>query len=82
MELLTSYPSNCMERSLSWEANSGRKPIKHGHPAASIQLVTKYYAFGTINSLTSYIKSSYHKLQYDLPESMAFLSIVFKICIP
>jgi hypothetical protein len=69
MELLTNYPSNSMERSLSLEANSSRKPTRHGLCTVKTQLVKKYYTFGTITSLTCYIKSAYQELQYELPES-------------
>jgi len=82
MELLTNLPSNSMERSLLWEAKNGRKPTKLGLPAVKIQLITKYYAFGTINSLTYYFQSAYHKLQYELLESYGIIYILFQICIP
>jgi len=82
MKLLTNHPSNSLERSLLWEANSGRKPIKHGLSAVKIQLVTKYYEFGTINSLTSYFQSAYHQLQLELIESYGISYSLFQICIP
>jgi len=65
MKLLTNHPLNSMEVSLLWEANNGRNPTKLGLPAVKIQLVTKYYAFGTINSLKTYSQSAYLKLQYE-----------------
>ena len=82
LKSLTNHPSNSMERSLLWEANSGRKPINLGLPAVKIQLVAKYYVFGTINSLTSYFQSTYHKLQYELLEPYGIFYILFQMCIP
>jgi len=82
IKLLTNHPSNSLKRSLLWEANIARKPIKHGLLPVKIQLVTKYYAFVTINSLTSYFQSAYHKLQYELLESYGVLYILFQICSP
>lgn len=82
MKLLTNHASNSTERSLLWEVKNGRKPTKHGLSAVKIQLVTKHYAFGTINSLTSYFQSAYQKLQFELLESYGILYILFQIYIP
>ena len=82
MKLLTNHPSSSMERNLLWEADNARKPTNLGLPAIKIQPVIKYYVFGTINSLTSYFQSAYHKLQYELLEPYGILYILFQICIP